>query len=174
MYRMVVALAFAVTTATFASAQEKADLRGPPDNPTPTVRILQPADGASLKGNREFQVRIETDNFDFAYDRATTPGGAERLPERYNQVAQRPGSGHVHVYLASIGSKGEFKSFLMPQNFVMPQRFDTKNSGTIAMPGLPAGRYKLLVELVADDHTPRVKHHPRDWPPIDVINLTVR
>jgi hypothetical protein len=174
MHRIAAVIALAVTTSTFASAQEKSDIRGPVDNPTPTVRIAEPADSAVLKRGTEFNVRIETDNFDFAYDRATTPGGAERLPDRYNQVPQRANSGHVHVYLASVGTKGEFKSFVMPQNFVMPQRFETKNTGTIAMPGLPAGRYKLLVELVADDHTPRVKHHPRDWPPIDVINLTVR
>ncbi|MGC2781412.1 MAG: hypothetical protein WA418_37820 [Bradyrhizobium sp.] len=174
MQRFIVAVVLGMAIPALAEAQGNANIRGPADDPTPRVRILEPKDGAALRKDREFQVRIETENYDFAYDHATTPGGAERLPDRYNQVAQRPNSGHVHIYIASVGPKGEYKAFNMPQNFMMPQRFENKNSGTIAMPGLPAGKYKLLVELVADDHTPRVKHHPRDWPSLDMIDITVR
>jgi hypothetical protein len=35
----------------------------------------------------------------------------------------------------------------MPRNFLMPRHFDNKNSGTIAMSGLPAGGNQLLVEM---------------------------
>lgn len=174
MQRVIIALIVGMAIPALAEAQDKLGLRGPADNPTPRVRILEPTDGKVLEKNREFRVRIETENYDFAYDRATTPGDPDRLPDQYNQVPQRANSGHVHIYIASLGPKGEFTAFNMPQNFMMPRRFDNKNSGTIAMPGLPAGKYRLLVELVADDHTPRVKHHPRDWPSIDIVNITVR
>jgi hypothetical protein len=174
MQRFIIVLTLGMALPALAAAQDKANLRGPADDPTPRVRILQPEDGAMLEKDHDFKIRIETENYEFAYDHATTPGGADRLPERYNEVPQRANSGHVHVYVASIGPKGEFKAFNMPQNFLMPQHFDNKNSGTVEMPGLPAGRYRLLVELAADDHTARVKHHPRDWPSIDMISLTVR
>ena len=174
MLRKVIVLVVAMTIPALAQAQEKPDLRGPADNPTPRVRIVQPRDGAVLKRGQEFNVRIETENYEFAYDHATTPRGAAQLPDRYNQVPQRPNSGHVHIYIASVGPKGEFKAFNMPQNFLMPQRLDNKNSGSIAMPGLPPGKHKVLVELTADDHTARVKRHPRDWPPLDMITITVR
>ena len=174
MQRFAAALILSIALPGLAAAQDKPDLRGPADSPTPRVRILEPEDGAMLEKGREFKVRIETENYEFAYDHATTPGGADRLPERYNRVPQRANSGHVHIYVASVGPKGEFKAFNMPQNFLMPQRFENKNSGTIEMPGLPAGKYRVLVELTADDHTARVKHHPRDWPSIDMISVTVR
>jgi hypothetical protein len=174
MQRFTIALMLGIALPALAAAQEKANLRGPVDNPTPRVRILQPEDGATLKIDQNFKVRIETENYEFAYDHATTPGGADRLPDRYNQVPQRANSGHVHIYVASVGPKGEYKAFNMPQNFLMPQQFENKNSGTIEMPGLPAGKYRLLVELTADDHTSRVKRHPRDWPSIDLVNVTVR
>lgn len=174
MQRIIIALVLAIAVPAFAQGQEKPDLRGPADNPTPRVWIVQPTDGTVLKQNTKFRLRIETEDYEFAYEHATKPNGAERVPDRYNQVPQRPNSGHVHVYVASVDPKGKFKAFNMPQNFLMPQRFDNKNSGTIEMPGLPAGKYKLLVELTADDHTPRVKHHPRDWPPLDMVTITVR
>ena len=172
MLRIVIAFVVSMTMPVITQAQE--NLRGPADNPTPRVRIVAPAEGAVLKKGQNFTVRIETENYEFNYDHATTPRGAAQLPDRYNQVPQRPNSGHVHIYIASIGAKGEYKAFNMPQNFLMPQRLDNKNSGSIAMPGLPAGKYKLLVELTADDHTTRVKRHPRDWPPLDMITITAR
>src|ERR1044071_2110020 len=92
-------------------AQEKPNLRGQPDNPTPRVQIIQPLDGAVLAASKDFNVVVETTDFDFAYHNATTPGGPEKLPEKYNQLPQRANSGHVHVYIASIGEKGEYKNF---------------------------------------------------------------
>src|SRR4051812_30419945 len=95
---MLIVAGRAIVLSSIASAQEIQNLRAPADSPTPTVRILAPKAGAALKANSEFTVRIETDNFEFAYDHAATPGGPDRLPAQYNQVTQRPNSGHVHVY----------------------------------------------------------------------------
>jgi hypothetical protein len=169
-------IAFFWLLITFASAAtaQHANIRGPADDPTPQVRILSPADRATVKRNQPFTVRIETRDFKFLYDAATTPGGPDRLPDKYNQVVQEPNAGHVHVYIAALGRAGEYKNFIMPQNFVMPNKFVMPNRGEFEFPGLPAGRYKLLVELVSHDHTPRVKRHPRDWPSLDIIVIDVR
>lgn len=139
-----------------------------PDNPTPEVRIVSPADGAVIKGN-EVPIEIETRNFEFAYNKATKQGTATTTPEKYASLPQEPNSGHVHVYLGRYPravSTGTDK-FFMVQSFVMP------NKASFSLKDVPPGRYRLLVELVRHDHGPRIKNHPRDWPPLDMISLTV-
>ena len=145
------------------SAQEQRD------NPTPQVRIVAPSDGSELKG-ASIEVQIETTDFEFAYGKATTPGTATKLPERYGMVPQEPNSGHVHVYLAPYATKGQAKTakFFMVKVFAMPNKAD------FVLRDVAPGTYHLLVELVAHDHTPRVKHHPRDWPSIDMVTITVK
>lgn len=112
---------------------------------------------------------IETRDFTFAYEKATTPGTATTLPDKYNQLPQEPNSGHVHVYLANYPAPSVTTTqFFMVKSFVMP------NNTRFLLHDVAPGRYRLLVELMAHDHTPRIKHHPRDWPPLDVVDITVK
>jgi hypothetical protein len=143
--------------------------KGRPDNPTPQVSITSPADGAAVRGP-ELAVRIETRDFTFAYDRATTPGTKTTLPERYAMVPQAANEGHVHVYLARVprGPEATPAKFYMVQSFVMP------NAAEFVLRDVNPGTYRLLVELVQHDHTPRIKGHPTDWPSFDMITITVR
>jgi hypothetical protein len=163
-----------LSVATPALAQSQRDLRGAADDPTPRVRILEPKDQGTIKAGAPFTIKLETEDFDFAYKKSTTPGGPGRLPARYNQVKQERNSGHVHVYVIGIDESGGYKYFLMPQNFIMPQNFVMPNKGEFEFTALPKGRYKILIELVAHDHTPRVKKHPRDWPSLDIITITAQ
>jgi len=141
--------------------------RGRVDDPTPEVRILSPADRAVLKGS-EVPVQIETKNFDFAYSKATTPGTETTLPEKYGMVPQEANAGHVHVYLSPYPSEGRTgRTFFMVTTFEMP------NTARFVVKGVKPGTYRLLVELVTHDHTARLKRHPRDWPSIDMITVTV-
>jgi hypothetical protein len=143
--------------------------KGKPDNPTPQISITSPAEGAAVRGP-ELAVRIETRDFTFAYDRATTPGTMTTLPERYAMVPQVPNEGHVHVYLAPVprGPEATPAKFYMVQAFVMP------NAAEFVLHDVKPGTYRLLVELVQHDHTPRIKRHPTDWPSFDMITITVR
>jgi len=143
--------------------------KGPPDNPTPQVRITSPSDGSVISG-RIIPVRIETAAFTFAYEKATTPGTMTTLPEQYGSVPQEPNSGHVHVYLApySIAGAPTPTKFLMVKSFLMP------NKAEFEVTDVKPGTYRLLVELVQHDHTPRIKRHPTDWPSFDMITVTVR
>jgi hypothetical protein len=143
--------------------------KGEPDNPTPQVSIISPVEGAQIKGPA-IPVHIETKDFKFAYDRATKPGTMTTLPDRYAKVPQEANSGHVHVYLARYpaGGKPELARFFMVQKFLMP------NTAEFTLDSVAPGRYRLLVELVADDHSPRIKHHPTDWPSLDLKTISVR
>lgn len=138
------------------------------DNPTPEVRIVSPTDGAVIK-SKEIPIEIETRNFEFAYNKATKQGTATTVPEKYASVPQEANSGHVHVYLGRYprASTTGTEKFFMVQSFAMP------NKASFALKDVPPGRYRLLVELVRHDHGPRIKNHPRDWPSLDMINLTV-
>lgn len=158
--------------ATVSKQQDKSEgqsCRGQVDNPTPQVRITTPKDGALVRGSR-IPVEIETKDFEFAYDKATTPGTPTEPPEKYGLVPQEPNSGHVHVYLARYLSEGQVKpeKFFMVKNFVMPNR------ASFAVEDVEPGEYRLLVELVQHDHTSRIKHHPRDWPSLDMVTITVK
>lgn len=140
--------------------------KGSADKPTPQVRIVSPADRALVKG-AELPVHIETKNFEFAYHKATTPGTETKLPAQYGMVPQEPNSGHVHVYLAPYPPGEGATTFFMVTSFEMP------DTARFVLKGLRPGTYRLLVELVTHDHTPRIKEHPRDWPSIDMITVTI-
>lgn len=143
--------------------------KGRPDGPTPQVSIVSPEEGAVIEGST-ISVRIETRDFTFAYDRATTPGTMTRLPDRYAQVPQVPNEGHVHVYLATYPRGAE----VAPAKFYMVKSFLMPNATEFVLEDVLPGTYRLLVELVQHDHTQRVKAHPTDWPPFDVATITMR
>lgn len=143
--------------------------RGTPDRPTPQVRIVSPADGAVIAGN-DIPMRIETTAFDFAYGKATTPGTETRPPTKYGLVPQEANSGHVHVYVADYSRQVGAR----PARFLMVKSFAMPDAAEFVLRDLPPGTYRILVELVNHDHTPRIKQHPRDWPSIDMITVTVQ
>lgn len=146
--------------------------KGSPDSPTPKVRIVSPLDGNTIKGT-DLPISIETKDFEFAYDSATTPGTASTPPKDYARVCQQKNSGHVHVYLAPYDAEANSMSqFLMPK-FFMVKGFKMPNKGEFSLSDVKPGKYRLLVELVQHDHSPRIKHHPRDWPPLDMISVSI-
>lgn len=149
--------------------------KGEADNPTPQVRIITPVDRSTVNGS-EVVIRIETRNFKFDYDKASVPPGTEsRLPGKYGELCQQANTGHVHVYLAPYDSQDtpNPNRFLMPK-FFMVREFGMPNAAEFSLREVKPGNYRLLVELVAHDHTPRLKRHPRDWPSIDLISLAVQ
>lgn len=143
--------------------------KGRADNPTSQVSIVSPEDGAIIEGSA-VPVRIETRDFTFAYERATTPGTMTSLPDQYAMVPQIPNEGHVHVYLASYPRGTE----LTPAKFYMVRSFLMPNATEFVLEDVSPGRYRLLVELVQHDHTQRIKAHPTDWPSFDFVVVTVR
>src|ERR1019366_6218158 len=149
--------------------EDASSSKGEPDNPTPQVRIVEPADRAVISGS-DVAVKIVTKDFQFAYDRATTPGTKTTLPAKYASVPQQANSGHVHVYLAPYPPGGSVTptQFYMVTSFVMPDKAE------FVLHDVKPGTYRLLVDLVNHDHTPRIKHHPRDWPPLDMVTITVQ
>jgi hypothetical protein len=143
--------------------------RGPADNPTPQVRIVSPKDLSVLKRGT-IHVKIETKDFNFAYDKATTPGTMTTLPAKYGALPQVPNSGHVHVYLAPY-PRGEG---VTPAKFFMVKTFKMPNQAEFTIDDVAPGKYRLLVDLANHDHTTRNKHHPTDWPPFDLVTITVK
>lgn len=176
MYKLVVVLiAISALGVSLAHSEEGSRERPPyADNPTPSVSFISPKNGALLKaGSVNFEV--ETANYKFDYGAATSPGDIERLPINYASVVQAPNSGHVHVYVQKLNKEGQYdsKGFVMPNSFLMPQNFKMPDRGKFTLKDLPPGIYRVLVELTQDDHGPRIKFHPRDWPSLDVIYITL-
>ena len=122
------------------------------DSPTPEILIL----GAMQEG-RNLRLKVEIRNFEMNEDEYTplAESPSTQNPPHYGLEEQRPNFGHIRVYLS-------------PYNLVKPSRFamvdfmmvDELSSGDVGafLPkDVEPGRYRLLVELVKHDHSPRLK-----------------
>ena len=93
------------------------------------------------------------------------PNPKQQNPPDYGKKPQKPNFGHIHVYLSPYGA-------VKPIKFVMVDKLQEGNRGSFTIKDLPPGRYRLLVELVNYDHSPRLKDHSNDFPPMDMTSVT--
>ena len=99
----------------------------------PSVRILEPADAATLSG-RDVQVTVAVENFN--------------IVGKQGQAAV-PGEGHVHFYL-DVGRLPTAPG----QHAAPPGRrgYYSSSNTTYTWKGLQPGEHKLAVQLVTNDH----------------------
>jgi hypothetical protein len=99
------------------------------------------------------------------------PNPTQENPEHYGAEPQRPNFGHIHAYLAAYNAVKPAK-FVMVDKFIMVDTLSSGDRGDFMLKDIKPGRYRLLVELVKHDHSPRLKFHSNDFPPMDMINVT--
>ena len=138
------------------------------DSPTPEIIIL----GAIQQGS-DLRIKVEVRNFKMGGHDYTKLAADPKKdnPHNYGMEKQRPNFGHIHVYLAPYNATKP-EQFLMV-DFLMVDTLSTGDRGEFTIKGVRPGRYRLLVELVKHDHGPRLKAHSNDFPPMDMINVTI-
>lgn len=142
--------------------------------PTPQVKLLRPRQRALVAGE-EITVRVEfSKEFDYCPDCATNPN------TEYAAVGQVDLQGHVHAYFRKIPDRGfpddrEADSFC-PFNFLNPSTVQLSDTvvETKCPPLEVPGPYQMCVTLETNAHAQRIKAAPRDFPPVDCMDITVK
>lgn len=133
------------------------------DSPTPAIVIL-----GAIQERSDLRIEVEIRSFTMGggeYSALSAHPSTEN-PPRYGMEPQRPNFGHIHVYLTPY-------SVVKPAKFMMVDALSSGDRGEFVLKDVKPGRYRLLVELVKTDHAPRLKAQSQDFPPMDMINVTI-
>lgn len=145
---------------------------GEADSTTPQVKLLRPS--SSIRVGEDITVRVRfSRDFDYCPECATNP------VTEYLDEPQIDLQGHVHAYFQRLRNgfpSNRLADSFCPFNALNPDTVQISN--TVVETTCPAldqrGQYRVCVTLETNAHGQRMKATPRDFPPVDCRDITVK
>jgi hypothetical protein len=142
----------------------------------PQVRILKPTPGVPTYSHRHrVPVRVAYQEFDHRPD-LRTPNAGATLGSEPQVVTEGRVQGHIHAYLQRLNADGSLGSST-PASFCV---LDTTESSTGyngvasgSCPAVPAGWYRLSVDMQSNSHVAVLKNGPQSVPTADSVIVKV-
>jgi len=144
----------------------------------PQIRIQSPVGSAASRIRRDAPITIRATWKDFDYrPELRTPNAGSTLGSESQVVVGGRVQGHAHAYLQPLNADGSIAaaapvSFCVLTTVVTRDGYDGIAEGTC--PGVPAGSYRLSVELQSNAHVGILKSGPQAVPSSDTLTVRVR
>ena len=171
-----VAVAVAAPVAAVSISRIISTTMGEQPSVNPQVRILTPTPGTPTYSRlKPIPVRAAYQEFDHRPD-LRTPNAGTSLGSEPQVVTDGRVQGHIHAYLQPLNADGSLGSST-PVSFcvlVTTESSDGYNGiASGSCPAVPAGWYRLSVDMQSNSHVAVLKNGPQSVPTADSIIVRV-
>ncbi|MFZ9483171.1 MAG: hypothetical protein ACO3AV_09755 [Ilumatobacteraceae bacterium] len=142
----------------------------------PQVRILTPNPGVPTYSRlQRVPIRVAYQQFDHRPD-LRTPNAGATLGSESQVVTEGRVQGHIHAYLQPLNADGSLGSST-PASFCVLDVTESSNGydgiASGSCPAVPAGWYRLSVDMQSNSHVAVLKNGPQSVPTADSITIKV-